>query len=89
MDTMIISEIHDALQERLARGDHDAALVYLHENFTKLPEEMQGEILTRAYLSAIQEEIERAETIGEIQKQAISAIKVLEVLKEELEKQET
>lgn len=85
----IISEVHDALQERLARGDEAGALAYLRENFGRLPEEVQGEILTRAYLSAMQAEIEQRETIAEIQKKVLSALRVLEVLKEELDKEKS
>jgi len=85
----IVEELYNTLQEKLARNDEEGAMSYLRENFKKLPKEMQGEILTRAYVSAMQDEIEQRKTIAGIQERAISALQALEVLKEELEKRKS
>ncbi|PIR83763.1 hypothetical protein COU18_03775 [Candidatus Kaiserbacteria bacterium CG10_big_fil_rev_8_21_14_0_10_51_14] len=82
-----IEEIHDEIAGRVNRGDEKGAMEYLKGRFSELPEEVQGEILTRAYLHALEQETARLEKIADIQDRALTALTVLDVLKEELEKE--
>lgn len=87
MADSIIECMHNEIASRVARGDEKGALAYLQEHFAELPEEVQGEVLTQAYLSALQSETTRIQTIGDIQLRALAALEVLDILKKELEKE--
>lgn len=83
----IVEEVHNEMVERLGRGDERGAVTYLKSRFNELPEELQGEILTRAYLHAMQEKTARMELVNEVQEESIATLQAIEILEEQLKKE--
>jgi len=79
-------EIHNALAQKLAAGDEHGAEEILHKRFLELPEKVQGVILGRSYIDAVQDEIRRTEIATDVLKKGVAAMEVLELLKKELAK---
>ena len=86
MESSVIEEVHNEIVAQLARGNERGAMDYLRSRFSELPEELQGEILTQAYLNAMRERTERMKAVNEIQEQSIAILQALDVLKAEIEK---
>ena len=86
MESSVIEEVHNEIVAQLARGNERGAMAYLRSRFAELPEELQGEILTQAYLNAMRERTERMKAVNEIQEQSIAILQALDVLKAEIEK---
>lgn len=78
-------DLYKKLLEFSARGDEAGAQEYIAKHFSELPEDVQGEIMTRLYFSAVEDELEEKRGIMQMQKEGIDAIRVLEMLKKQLE----
>lgn len=78
-------DMYQKLLEFSDTGDSVGAQKYIGKHFSKLPEDVQGEILTRLYLEGVQGELEETKGIMEMQKQGLDALRVLEMLKKQIQ----
>jgi len=89
MNIKALVEIHNALAQRLAAGDERGAEEILRKRFRELPEKVQGVVLGRSYIEAVQDEIRRTEGATDVLKKGVAAMEILGLLKKELAKSGT
>lgn len=58
---------------------------YLDANLARMPKEMQEELLMSMFITSIRQETEEIKTLAAIQKEGLSAIEELEVMRKEAE----
>jgi hypothetical protein len=80
-----LEDFYDSLLTFAQHDDEKGAQKYIQEHFSELPEDVQGELLTRLYFRAAEDEVEEAATLGVIQERGIEAIEALEAIKKKLE----
>ena len=66
-------------------GDDPRAQILLKDGFAQLSEDVQGEIITHLYFQSIQEEVQEAEAIADVQGRALAVLDALEILKKKIE----
>jgi hypothetical protein len=80
-----LADFYSRLSVLVDSGDENGAQAFIKEEFPKLSEDTQGELLARIYFSAVEDLTQEEEAILEVQKQGLAAVEVLEELKEKSE----
>jgi len=83
MEYESLVNFYNELSAFAEKGDEQGAQKFLEKNFPVLPEELQGELLTRLYFNTLQEETERLQMLADIQQKTLDVIDALEAQKRE------
>lgn len=86
-NTTVIRELYDQITDRLQAHDEAGALAALKARFTELPEALQGEIMVLMLEDAVLKRDRAEEKQLKMLEDGVAAIKALEALKAELEKE--
>ena len=81
--------IYNELNTLAQRGDERGAQELLKKHFNEFPEDLQGEIVTRLYLSGLQDDAEETGNLLDVQVQALEAHEAILAIKKELERAST
>ena len=85
MEDETILNLYKQLLELAEKGDETKTAEVMAQRFAELPEDMQGEILTRLYFKSLEERAEEIETIPELQERTMEVIGELEIQQKKLE----
>lgn len=85
MEHEALLDVYEKLSQLAQANDEAGAKKLLRERFAELPEDVQAQILTRLYFSALDRQNEEAITLAQIQENALSALEALEILQQKLE----
>ena len=83
-DTLL--DMYTQLAAFADQGDEQGAQDLLAQRFKELPEDVQGELAVRMYLSAVENKVQEEDVLHGIQKEGLATLEALEILKKELEK---
>ena len=75
-----LQALYTKLQALSEKGDEAAAQELIGKEFSKLPEDVQGELLARVYFKSLQEENERAPVIAQIQEKGLELLDTLDAM---------
>ena len=75
---------HTQLQALYEKGDESAAQKLIAEEFPKLPESVQGDILTRMYFKGLEVQNRQAAVVAEIQEKGLEILDTLDVMEQML-----
>ncbi len=81
-----IQDFYTALASFAQTGDEAGAKKYLEENFKNLPEDVQGEMLTRLYFEGLKDEADEVKILGEVQEKGLHLAQMLEALQKATER---
>jgi hypothetical protein len=84
MDTL--TSFYNKLRSLSVAGDENSAKELIRVEFPKLPERVQGEILTSLYMAELRSQNEDADTIANIQERGLEILDALEILEKEIQK---
>ena len=82
-----LTSLYDNLSALVAQGKEDEAREYLGHNLARLPEDVKNQILGEMFFEAIVDEAQEIKAIANAQEKGISALRALETLKKEIEKE--
>ena len=85
MDIEQLRGFFDELSALAERGDEAAAKALIRKRFLELPKDVQGELLTRLYFLAAEEEAIEAGAAAAVQERALDLAAALESLKAQVE----
>ena len=81
-----LQELQEKLEKLYEQGDEAGAQTLIGEEFPKLPEEVQGELLARMYFKTLGDQNRQAEILAQVQEKALDALDALDVTEEALKK---
>jgi hypothetical protein len=84
MEYQELLNFYTQLSDLSAAGKEQEAAELIGKRFSELPQDVQGEILTRMYARALEEQTEEIGTIADIQEKGLAVLDSLEILKKEL-----
>lgn len=85
MDYEALLNFYNELTTLVQVGDDAKVQEAVAKRFGELPEDVQGELLTRMYLKGMQEKVEESDTLAAIQEEGLAALETLEILKKKIE----
>lgn len=86
---MRMIDFYRKLETLVDEGDEKGAAHFIGEYFYELPEETKAEVLTRLYFEAKADEAEELKAAERVQKEGIEAMRLLEMLKRQVEKEDS
>jgi len=76
----ILEVFYTKLEALYRKEDEAAAQKLIAEEFPKLPEEVQGEILARMYFKGLEEQNRQAATVAQIQEKGLEVLDALDAM---------
>lgn len=87
MDYEALLSLYNEISALTESGDEKGASELIGKRFAELPEDIQGELTTRLYFKALEEQVDEADAMAELQEKGLDAVDALALLKEKLEAQ--
>ena len=84
MEYDALEALYANLQALYEKGDEEAAQKLIGEEFPKLSEEIQGEILNRMYFKTLEDQNEQAAILADVQKKGIETLDALDAMEKVL-----
>lgn len=69
-----LMDFYNDLSQVSASGDEAKVEEFMKERFTKLPEDMQGELLARMYLESVAQKVEGEDALAAVQERALQVL---------------
>ena len=76
----ILEVFYTKLEALYRKGDEATAQQLIAEEFPKMSEEVQGEILARMYFKGLDEQNRQAETVARIQEKGLEVLDALDAM---------
>lgn len=78
-------DLYNELARLQREGKQDEARTLLQASFTRLPEDVQGELLANMYVNALQERVAQEDALAEVITKGVETLDALDALKKKIE----